>query len=116
MNISQSNDKKLLITKETKQEENKTFSSFEETKQYLKTLGFSDAELKEVEQRQKTGEKEIIFNKTSRNVDLGLNNLTFSTQASCLRCKKPIQSDEKFCRFCGAPVKIPLWKKILGLG
>jgi hypothetical protein len=116
MNTSQSNDNKLLITKETKQEEQKSFSSFDEAKQYLKTLGFSDTELKEVEQKQKTGEKEIVFNKTSKKVDLGVNNLTFSTQSTCSRCKKPIQSNEKYCRFCGAPVKIPLWKRILGLG
>lgn len=117
MNTLQSGDKKLVIIKKTKQEESKTFTSFTELKQHLKTVGFDEKEIQEFEQKWNRGGKEIVFNKTSPKIDLdiGINNKTPPSQSNCSRCKKPLQSGDRQCRYCGAPVKIPLWKRMLGL-
>lgn len=116
MNTLQSGDKKLVIIKKTKQEESKTFTALTELKQYLKTVGFDEKEIQEFEQKWNRGGKEIVFNKTSSKIDFGINNGIYSSRSICPRCKKQFQLGDKQCRYCGSPVRIPLWKRVMGLG
>lgn len=114
MAISVFGNKNFSLTNETKHEK-KTFKSLEELKVYLQESGFNEKEIRDLEQKWMNGDNNINFNKTSSKIDLTFNRDTFTSKLVCTRCHKPLQQEDNNCRYCGTPIKIPFWKKILGL-
>lgn len=99
----------MSFIKNSISKESKTFSSLEEAKEYLKEKGLSDEEIKKIDEDLKSGKKK------STSVEVNTSKTFSGVVRKCSSCKKTISSQTKNCPYCGTEIKIPFWKKILGI-
>ncbi len=110
MNIEKTTDSKYTVKTE---KEEKTFSSPEEAKIYLKGTGLSDSQVNELFNNENHSSITNVTRKTS--LTFGKPSLTIPSATYCPNCKKELRSLQKSCPYCFKEIKKPFWKKILGI-
>ena len=107
MNIEETKDTKYEI--KTNDEE-KSFSSLEEAKIYLKTIGLSDNQISDL------FKKSSITNVSKKTyLSVGKQSISLPSFSRCPYCKKELNTTQKRCPFCSREIKRPFWKKIFGI-
>lgn len=107
MNIEKTVDSKYTIRTE---KEEKSFTSQEEAKMYLKEIGMSDSQINDL------FHKSSITNVTRKtSFSIGKQSISIPSFNRCSYCKKEIKITQKRCPFCFREIKKPFWKKILGI-
>lgn len=110
MNIDKTTDSNYTVKTE---KEERSFSSPEEAKSYLKGTGLSDSQINDIFNSKNQSTITNVSRKTS--ITIGKHSLSFPSTNYCPNCKKELSTLQKRCPFCFREIKKSFWKKILGI-